>query len=77
MLSAELSPKCKKFVLAHWGQDGLNQMKERPVSWVRHKANPQLKVLRRKRKNVPFIAVQGTVNRIHFKLSTEKKGHET
>ncbi len=76
MLNAELSPKCKKFVLAHWGVDGLKQVKERPVSWVRHKANPHLKLLRRKQKNVPLIAVKGTVNRTLLKLSTEKQGHE-
>ena len=47
---------------------------ERPVSWVRHEANPHLKVLRRKQKNVPLIAVRGGTNRIHVALSTEK-GH--
>ena len=75
MLSAELSPKCKKFVISHWGLDGLAQVKERPVSWVRHEANPYLKQLRRrKKKPLPLIAVQGTTNRIHLYLSTEKKG---
>ena len=69
----ELSKKCKQFVVSHWGQDGLAQVKERPVSWVRHEANPQLKLLRRKQKNLPLIAVHGTVTRIHLALSTEKK----
>jgi hypothetical protein len=52
----------------------LKQVKERPVSWVRHEANPQLRLLRRKHKKTPFIAVRGGVNRIHLALSTEKKG---
>ena len=73
LLSPELSKKCKRFVRARWGQDGLQQIKERPVSWVRHEANPQLKALRRKHKRVPRIAVHGTTNRIHLTLSTEKK----
>ena len=70
----ELSKKCKKFVVSHWGKDGLTQVMERPVSWVRHEANPHLKQLRRKHKDVPLISVRGTVNRIHLALSTEKKG---
>ena len=72
MLNLELSKKCKAFVVAHWGTGGLQQVKERPVSWVRHEANPQLKVLRRKQKNIPLISVRGTINRIHLALSTEK-----
>lgn len=72
--STALTKKCKQFVAAHWGQDGLKQVKERPVSWVRHEANPHLKQLRRKDKKLPLLAVQGTVNRIHVALSTEKKG---
>ena len=72
MLALELSKKCKAFVAAYWGRDGLEQVKERPVSWVRHEANPQLKLLRRKHKNVPLISVRGTINRIHLALSTEK-----
>ena len=72
MLGLELSKKCKAFVMAYWGKDGLHQVKERPVSWVRHEANPQLKLLRRKQKNVPLISVRGTTNRIHLALSTEK-----
>ena len=73
MLSPELSKKCKAFVMAHWGKDGLSQVMERPVSWVRHEANPHLKHLRRKRKNVPLIAIEGKISRIHLALSTEKK----
>ena len=81
MLTTELSKKCKRFVVAHWGKDGLKQIQERPVSWVRHEANPQLKLLRRKNKNVPLISIHGTVNRMHLQLSTEKttrarSGHE-
>ena len=73
ILTPELSKKCKQFVISHWGHDGLTQVMERPVSWVRHEANPHLKQLRRKRKNVPLIAVRGTTNRIHLALSTERK----
>ena len=69
----ELSKKCKRFVVAHWGKDGLQQITDHPVSWVRHEANPHLKVLRRKRKHLPLIAVHGGENRIHVALSTEKK----
>lgn len=72
MLNLELSKKCKAFVISHWGQDGLNQVKERPVSWVRHQANPHLKLLRRKKKNLPLISVHSTINRIQLALSTEK-----
>ena len=72
--SPELSKKCKQFVISHWGKDGLEQVMERPVSWVRHEANPHLKHLRRKRKDLPLIAVRGSMNRIHLALSTEKKG---
>ena len=74
MLTPELSKKCKQFVISHWGKDGLDQVLERPVSWVRHEANPHLKQLRRKQKDVPLIAMRGSVNRIHLWLSTEKKG---
>ncbi len=73
-LTSELSKKCKQFVISHWGKDGLSQVMERPVSWVRHEANPHLKQLRRKQKKTPLISIQGTVNRIHLALSTEKKG---
>ena len=73
LLTPELSKKCKRFVMAHWGKDGMAQVMERPVSWVRHEANPQLKVLRRKRKTLPLISVHGDTNRIHLALSTEKK----
>ena len=74
LLAAELSKKCKQFVITHWGMNGLHEVKERPVSWVRHEANPQLKLLRRKGKHLPLIAVRGTVNRIYLQLSTEPKG---
>ena len=71
MLTPELSKKCKQFVMSHWGKDGVDQVMERPVSWVRHEANPHLKQLRRKRKNVPLLEIHGGVNRIHVALSTE------
>ena len=74
MLTPELSKKCKQFVISHWGKDGLDQVMERPVSWVRYEANPHLKQLRRKQKDVPLIAMRGSVNRIHLWLTTEKKG---
>ena len=73
LLTPELSKKCKAFVISHWGKDGLTQVMERPVSWVRHEANPHLKQLRRKQKHVPLIAVRGTVNRIELALSTERR----
>ncbi len=72
--SPELSKKCKQFVISHWGKDGLEQVMERPVSWVRHEANPHLRQLRRKRKGVPLIQIRGTTSRIHLMLSTEPKG---
>ena len=74
MLTPELSKKCRAFVLSHWGKDGLTQIMERPVSWVRHEANPHLKQLRRKQKGLPLLAVRGGENRIEVALSTEKKG---
>ncbi len=74
MSSPELSKKCRRFVVSHWGKDGLTQILERPVSWVRYEANPHLKQLRRKRKNLPLIFVEGRTNRIYVALSTEKKG---
>ena len=74
LATPEVSKKCKQFVISHWGKDGLEQVMERPVSWVRHEANPHLKQLRRKRKDLPLISVRGTVNRIHLELSTERKG---
>ena len=74
IFAPELSKKCEAFIKAHWGKDGLTQVKERPVSWVRHEANPQLKQLRKKQKDMPLIAVRGSVSRIHLALSTEKKG---
>ena len=72
MLNAELTKKCKQFVMAHWGRDGMHQVMDHPVSWVRHEANPQLKQLRRKRKNLPLISIWGSPNRIYLALSTEK-----
>ena len=73
-LATDLSKKCKQFVITHWGMNGLHEVKERPVSWVRHEANPHLKHLRRKQKHVPLIALRGSLNRIHLYLSTERKG---
>ena len=72
-LSTELSKKCKRFVMAHFGKDGLKHVKERPVSWVRHEANPHLKLLRRRGRPLPLIAVRGAVNRIYLRLSTEQQ----
>ena len=69
---ADLSKKCKQFVVAHWGKDGLAHVMERPVSWVRHEANPHLKTLRRKDKRLPLLSVKGEASRIHVFLSTEK-----
>ena len=74
MLKTAISKECAQFVASVWGKDGLKQVKERPVSWVRHEANPTLKQLRRKDKALPLIAVEGTVNRIYLRLSTETKG---
>ena len=70
----EVSKKCRAFIMTHWGKKGLDQIMERPVSWTLYQANPQLKLLRRRRKDVPLIAVKGTSNRILLALSTEKKG---
>ena len=75
MFTPKLSNECKKFVMAHWGKDGLQQIMDHPVSWVRHEANPQLKLLRRKQKGLPLIAVHSTVNRIQLALTTEKRPH--
>lgn len=71
MLTPELSKKCREFVISHWGKDGLEQIIERPVSWVRHEANPYLKLLRRKRKDLPLISIRGQTNRVRLELSTE------
>ena len=73
-VSPELTKKCQAFIKTHWGKDGLTHVMDHPVSWVRHEANPHLKQLRRKRKNLPLLAVRGTVNRIHVALSTEHQG---
>lgn len=74
LLTPELSKKCQAFIRAHWGKGGLTQVLERPVSWVRHEANPHLKLLRRRQKGIPLIAVRATSSRIHLALSTEKGG---
>ena len=73
-LNPELSKKCEKFVISHWGKEGLAHVKEQPVSWVRYAANPVLKQLRRKDKKTPLIDIKSMVNRIYLQLSTEKKG---
>ena len=78
MLTAELSKKCREFVVAHWGRQGLTHIKACPVTWVRHEANPHLKALRRRHKDVPLIRVRSEVNRIRLALSTEhEKRHHT
>ncbi len=74
MLKTAISKECAQFVASVWGKNGIKQVKERPVSWVQYEANPQLKQLRRKDKALPLIAVEGTVNRIYLRLSTETKG---
>jgi len=71
-VNPQLSKKCRQFVMIHWGPDGLRRVQERPVSWVRHEANPQLRALRRKQKNLPSIHVEGDANRIRLELSTER-----
>ena len=76
-LTAALSKRCRRFVLAHWGKDGLEQVQERPVTWALYQANPHLKVLRRRQKHLPLIAVRGGVNRVHLELSTERRAHGT
>ena len=72
-LSPELSRKCREFVIARWGHDGLEQVMERPVTWVRHEANPHLKQLRRRWKRLPLIAIRGGPQRLRLELSTERK----
>ena len=74
-LHADLSKKCRRFVLSHWGKDGLEQVQERPVTWALYEANPHLKTLRRKDKRLPLIAIHGGANRIHLELSTERRKH--
>ena len=76
-LTANLSKKCRRFVLSHWGKDGLGHVQEQPVTWARYQANPHLKILRRKQKRLPLIAVRGGVNRVHLELSTERSKHGT
>ena len=70
-LTPEMSKLCHKFILAHWGDDGIEQVREHPVTWALYEANPHLKVLRRRDKRLPLITVSGDVNRIHLALSTE------
>ena len=78
MLKADISKKCEQFVVSLWGKDGLKQVKERPVTWVRHEANPHLKLLRRKRRDLPLISVTGKPdNRIELRLSNEAKPTRT
>ena len=72
MLTAELSKKCKEFVVAHWGRQGLTSIQQRPVTWVRYTANPELQLLRRRQKDMPLIKIQSTVNRIRLALSNER-----
>jgi hypothetical protein len=69
----ELSPRCRRFVLAHWGKDGLRQVTERPVSWVRYQATPYLRLLRRRSKGLPLLRVRGTPKRVYVALTTEKE----
>jgi hypothetical protein len=71
--STGLSKKCKEFVVAHWGKDGLKQVMDHPVSWVRYQANPQLKLLRRRQKGLPSINITPAKNRIELHLSNETK----
>ena len=72
-LTAEISKKCRKFVLSRWGKDGVEQVMERPVTWALYEANPQLKSLRRKQKHLPLIAIRGEISRIRLELSTERR----
>ena len=72
-LTAEISKKCREFVLSRWGKDGVEQVMERPVTWALYEANPQLKSLRRKQKDLPLIAIHGESNRVRLELSTEKR----
>lgn len=72
-LQAQMTKRCRRFVLSRWGKDGLVQVQERPVTWALYEANPHLKQLRRKQKGVPLIAIQGGVNRIRLALSTERR----
>ena len=72
-LTAEISKKCREFVLSRWGKDGVEQVMERPVTWALYEANPQLKSLRRKQKDLPLIAIHGESNRVRLELSTENR----
>lgn len=77
VLTPQLSKKCRQFVISRWGKDGLEQVMERPVTWALYEANPHLKVLRRKQKRLPLIAVRGERRRIRLELSTEKRKQDT
>ncbi len=72
MLNPELSKKCREFLITRWGKDVLSIVKERPVTWTRYSANPQLRLLRRKQKGIPLISVRSSPNRIQLVLSTER-----
>jgi hypothetical protein len=75
-LHADLSEKCRRFVLSHWGKDGLDEVQERPVTWALYQANPHLKLLRRRQnKKLPLITICSGANRIHLALSTERRTH--
>ena len=76
MLDADMSKRCRAFIMNYFGQTGVEAAKQRPVSWARYEANPQLKSLRRKDKNVPLIAIKGGVNRIYLELSTEARKND-
>jgi hypothetical protein len=73
MLHPTISKKCRRFVLSHWGRDGLEHVKERPVSWVLYEANPHIKALRRRQKSLPLISLKGEPNVIYLSLSTERR----
>ena len=72
MLNADLSKRCAELIKNYFGASGLESARQRPVTWVRYEANPQLKTLSRKAgKHLPLISIKGEVNRIHLELTTE------
>ena len=71
MLNADLSKRCQELIKNYFGTAGVESAKQRPVTWVRYEANPQLKTLRRKHKHLPLIAIKGGEHRIYLELSTE------
>ncbi len=73
LLNVELSKKCEEFVKAYWGRDGVSHVRERPVTWVRHEANPHLKQLRRKQKQLPLLTVKSAPGKFRVQLSTERR----